>query len=91
MLVATLAGADVVDPPAGGDREQPAPEIRLAALEAMEAVGDLEPHGRGQIVGLGHALAAEVPQQQVVVGAPQLAERLAIPLTCACDHRLHGL
>ncbi len=83
--------ADVVDPAAGRDREQPAPEIGLAALEAMQAVGDLDPHRRGQIVGIGHALAPEVAQQQVVVGAPELAERVAIALACACDHLLHSL
>lgn len=84
-------GSDVVDPASGGDREQPAPKIRLAALETVQAGGDLEPHRRRQIVGVRHAFAPEVSEEQMLVGAPQHPECFAVAALRASDHLLHGL
>lgn len=88
-LPTTLARADVVDPPSGGDREQPSSEVGLVTVEAVETGGDLEPHGRGEIFGFCHPLAAEVAKEQMLVRPPDLAERVPVPGPRASNHLPH--
>ncbi len=91
VLLVALRRADVVDPASSRDREQPATEVGLVALEAVQPARHLDPHRRGEIFGIRHALAAEVAQQQVVVCPPQLTQRLSIAISSAPDHLLHSL
>lgn len=90
-VVSALGGADVVDAASGRDREQPPTERRLVALETSEAARHLEPHDRRQILRVGHALAPEVAQQEMLVRAPQLGERIAVTRAGTSYHLLHGL
>lgn len=89
--LAPAPGPDVVDAPAGGDREQPSAEVRLVAVEPAEPGGDLDPDDRRQIVRVGHALAAEVPQEQMLVRTPQVSERVAVTGPRASNHLVHAL
>ena len=90
VLVTALARTDVVDPATGGDGEQPAAEVFLRALEPMQTRGHLDPHRGRQILGLGHALAPEVAQEQVLVRPPELPEGIPVALAGACYHLLHS-
>src|SRR5690606_9678771 len=73
----------------GGDGEQPAPEVRLVAHESGQARRHLDPDRRCEIFRLGHALAPEVPEHEVLIGAPEMTECLGITFPCAPDHLLH--
>ena len=80
---------DVVDAATRGDREQPAPEVVLAPVEPGKTRRDLDPYGRGQILGFGHTLGAEVAEEQMVVLAPERAERVGVALLRAPNHLFH--
>lgn len=90
VLRSSLRRTDVVDPASGSDREEPSPEIGLVTLEAVEPRGDFDPHDRGEILRVAHPFAAEVAEEEVLVRAPELAERLGISVPRASDHVLHG-
>ncbi len=83
--------ANLVDSATGSDREQPASKVVLGTLKSRQARGDLNPHRRGEIFRLGHALATEVSEQEVVVCPPQVAERVGVTRPGAFDHLLHSL
>lgn len=77
--------AQLVDVAAAGDREQPAPEVDVVTLESVQAVRDVDPDLRRQIVRIDGPAATEVPQDEVLVAAPQRGERVPVARSGALD------
>lgn len=83
--------SDVVDPATRRDGEQPTSEVGFGPVESVEARCHLDPHRRGQVFGLRHALGAEIAEQQVMILTPQGPERVGVALLRAPDHVVHDL
>lgn len=84
-----LDRSDVVDASPGRNGEKPTSKIVLRAIESGDTRGDFHPHGRGEILSIGHSLGTEVAEEHVLIPAPKVAERVRVALLRSSDQLLH--